>query len=186
MKKRIKNTLVVYQAKNGAIELRGDASHETLWATQAQIAEVFQTERSVITKHIRNIFENKELNREAVCAKFAHTAEDGKMYQVQFYNLDVIISVGYRVNSKTATQFRQWATKTLREHITKGYTINRKQIAHNYTAFLKSVASIQELLPEQVTLDPKNILELIREFASTWVSLDAYDKESLLITQMLK
>ena len=91
----------------------------------------------------------------------------------------MILSVGYRVNSKTATLFRQWATKTLREHITKGYTINRKQIVRNYDAFMKSVSDIQTLLPEHVALDPKTILELIKEFSSTWVSLGAYDRESL-------
>ena len=87
--------------------------------------------------------------------------------------------MGYRTNSKLAIEFRKWATKTLREHITKGYTINRKQIAKNYDAFMKSVADIQALLPEHITLDPKSILELIKEFSSTWVSLDAYDKEPL-------
>jgi hypothetical protein len=114
---------IIYQAKNGAIELRGDVAHETVWATQKQIAEVFGVERSVITKHIRNILKEGELIERSVCANFAHTAVDGKTYHVEHYNLDAIISVGYRVNSKTATQFRQWATKTLREHITKGYTI---------------------------------------------------------------
>jgi len=171
--------MVIYQAKNGAIEFRGDLSRETLWATQAQIAEVFGVERSVITKHIRNILKDKELDAQAVCANFAHTAADGKTYQVEHYSLDAILSVGYRVNSKTATQFRQWATKTLREHITKGYTVNRRQIAKNYSAFMKSVSDIQALLPEQVLLDPKTILELIKEFSTTWMSLDAYDKETL-------
>ena len=98
---------------------------------------------------------------------------------MEHYSLDAILSVGYRVNSKTATQFRQWATKTLREHITKGYTVNRRQIAKNYSAFMKSVSDIQALLPEQVLLDPKTILELIKEFSTTWMSLDAYDKETL-------
>ncbi len=189
MKKRIKNTLVVYQAKNGAIELRGDTSRETLWATQAQIALAFSVDVRTISEHIRNIYRTKELAETSTVREFRIVQKEGKREierEIQHYNLDMILSVGYRVNSKTATQFRQWATRTLREHITKGYTINRKQIAHNYNAFLKSVAGIQELLPEQVTLDPKNILELIREFASTWMSLDAYDKESLLITQMLK
>jgi hypothetical protein len=91
----------------------------------------------------------------------------------------MILSVGYRVSSKQATSFRQWATKTLREHITKGYTINRKRVAQNYDEFMKAVENIQALLPAHVTLDPKAVLELIKEFASTWVSLDAYDKESL-------
>ena len=176
-----KSTVVIYQAKDGAIELRGDFSRETVWATQAQIADVFQIERSVVTKHIRNILKDKELDQKSVCANFAHTAADGKTYQVQFYNLDVILAVGYRANSARAIEFRQWATKTLREHITKGYTINRRRIASNYAAFLKSVADIQALLPERIVLDPKNVLELIKEFAGTWVSLDAYDKESLKV-----
>jgi len=175
-KKDIKQ-IVIFQAKSGAIELRGDISHETIWATQAQIAEVFQAERSVITKHIRNILKDKELDVNSVCAKFAHTADDGKTYRVQFYNLDIILAVGYRTNSKRAIEFRKWATKTLREYITKGYTINRNRIAENYSAFMKSVSDIQALLPEHIALDPKAILELIKEFASTWVSLGAYDKE---------
>lgn len=178
-KKETKNNIVIYQAKSGAIELRGDFKHNNIWATQAQVADVFGTERSVVTKHIRNILKDKELDEKSVCAKFAHTGNDGKTYQVQFYNLDVILSVGYRTNSKLAIEFRKWATKTLREHITKGYTINRKQIAKNYDAFMKSVGDIQALLPEHITLDPKSILELIKEFSSTWVSLDAYDKETL-------
>jgi len=180
------NKIVIYQAPSGAIELRGDIKNETMWATQAQIAEVFNVERSVITKHIRNILKDKELERSSVCAKFAHTASDGKTYQVEHYNLDVVLSVGYRTNSKIAISFRQWATKTLREHITKGYTINRKQIVKNYDSFMQTVASIQNLLPKNITLDPKEVLELIKEFASTWVSLDAYDKELLQIKGVTK
>lgn len=179
--KKIKENkhMVVYQMPSGAIELRGDLEHENIWATQEHISELFQTERSVVTKHIRNILKDKELDAASVCAKFAHTADDGKVYQVQFYSLDIILAVGYRVNSKRATQFRQWATKTLREHITKGYTLDRKRIARNYDAFMKAVGDMQALLPEHITLDPKMVLELVKEFADTWVSLDAYDKETL-------
>lgn len=173
------NGLLIYQAKSGAIEFRGDLKHETVWATQAQIAEAFNTERSVITKHIRNLLKDKELNEKAVCAKFAHTANDGKTYTVQYYNLDVILAVGYKTNSKRAIEFRKWATKILHEHITRGYTINRKQIQKNYNEFLRTVESIKNLLPEHIALDPKAILELIKEFSSTWMSLDAYDKEEL-------
>ena len=179
----------MYQAKSGAIELRGDAQKETLWATQAQIADVFGVERSVVTKHIRNIYKEKELEQKATCAKFAQVQTEGSRVverSLEHYNLDTIISVGYRVNSKTATQFRQWATRTLHEHITKGYTINKKQIGKNYEAFIKSVAEVQALLPEHVTLDPKAILELIKEFASTWVSLDAYDKDTLTLKGVTK
>lgn len=108
-----------------------------------------------------------------------HIANSDK--PIALYSLDVILSVGYRTNSKLAIEFRKWATKTLREHITKGYTINKKQVGKNYSAFMKSVADVQALLPEHVTLDPKAVLELIKEFASTWVSLDAYDKDALIL-----
>ncbi len=171
--------IVIYQAPSGAIEFKGDWKKETIWATQAQIAEVFDAERSVITKHVKNILADKELEVDSVCAKFAHTGNDGKVYQVQFYNLDVILAVGYRTNSKRAIEFRKWATRTLREYITKGYAINRSRIASNYESFMKSVTDIQALLPEYVVLDPKKILDLIKEFAGTWMSLDAYDKKML-------
>src|SRR3989344_5143350 len=192
MRKKIKNKptyakalagrqLVIYQAPSGAIELRGDFRHETIWATQANIADLFGTKRPAITKHLRNIFKEKELDEKSVCSILEHTAADGKTYKTQYYNLDAIIAVGYRVNSKRATHFRIWATKTLKEHLIKGYTINRKQIGKNYDAFMKAVGDIQALLPEHVVLDPKTVLELIKEFASTWVSLDAYDKETLKV-----
>lgn len=168
--------MVIYQAKNGAIEFRGDMSRETLWATQAQIADVFGVERSVVTKHIRNILKDGEIDEKSNVQKM-HIAHSDK--PVAAYSLDIILSIGYRTNSKIAIEFRKWATKTLREHITKGYTVNRRQIAKNYDAFMKSVSDIQSLLPEQVLLDPKAILELIKEFSSTWISLDAYDKETL-------
>jgi prophage maintenance system killer protein len=178
--KNQKNEVVIFQAKNGAIELRGDFKHETVWATQAQIAEVFSVERSVVTKHIRNIIKDRELDENSVCAKFAHTAEDGKIYQVQFYNLDVILSVGYRTNSVKAIEFRRWATKTLREHITKGFTINPKMVKNNYTEFQKAIENIKQLLPKNAVIDNESVLELISAFADTWLSLDAYDKGKLI------
>ena len=122
-KKDAKNNVVIYQSKEGGIELRGDYSKETIWASQQQIAGIFNVERSVVTKHIKNIFKNRELNEKSVCAKFAHTAADGKIYEVQFYNLDVVLSVGYRANSKRAIEFRKWATEILRKHITKGTSV---------------------------------------------------------------
>ena len=128
---------------------------------------------------MRNIIKDGELEEKAVCAIFAHTAGDGKTYKVQYYNLDAILSVGYRVNSKTATQFRIWATKTLKEHIVKGYTINKKVVVKNYDQFLKTVGDIQVLLPTHVTLDPKAILDLVKEYSTTWTKIDAYDKDAL-------
>ena len=104
---------IIYQTKNGAITLKKDVTSDMLWASQNHIADIFEIERSVATKHIRNILKDKELDANSVCAKLAHTAEDGKTYQVQFYSLDVILAVGYRTNSKKAIAFRQWATKTL-------------------------------------------------------------------------
>ncbi len=149
-KKSVKNKVVIYQAKNGALELRGDVLRETLWATQAQIAEVFGIERSVVTKHIRNILNDKEIDEKSNVQKM-HIAHSDK--PVAIYSLDIVLSVGYRTNSKIAIEFRKWATKTLREHITKGYTINRRQIAKHYAAFMKTVGDVQILLPERVALD---------------------------------
>ena len=101
---------------------------ETIWATQKAMATLFDVDRSVITKHLKNIFDSNELTMEQVCAKFAHTAEDDKTYQTQFYNLDAIISVGYRVNSIRATQFRQWCTYVLRQFAIRGYVIDNKRM----------------------------------------------------------
>ncbi|MDD4062583.1 MAG: RhuM family protein [Candidatus Pacebacteria bacterium] len=126
--------IIIYQGKNGKIDFRGDAQRETLWASQAQIADLFGVERSVVTKHIKNIFADKELDSEMVSAKFAHTTIHGAIKgktqtkDVVFYNLDIVLAVGYRVNSSMAIRFRQWATKTLSQHIIKGYTINKKQL----------------------------------------------------------
>ncbi len=183
MKKKNENKhIVIYQAPSGAIELRGDFEHESVWATLDQIAAVFGRDKSVISRHLSNIYKEKELSREATVAKNATVQMEGDrqvVRDIEYYNLDAILSVGYRVNSKTATHFRQWATKTLREHITRGYTINRKRIAKNYEAFMKSVSDIQALLPEHIALDPKAVLDLVKEFSSTWMSLDAYDKDAL-------
>lgn len=185
-KKQAKRGLVLYQAKSGAIELKGDFTQETLWASLDQIASVFERDKSVISRHIKNIFKEGELSRSSVVAFFATTATDGKTYQVEYFNLDVIISVGYRVNSKKATQFRQWATKTLRQHITEGYTINRAWVGKNYDAFLKAVEDVRALLPAGMKADTGSILELVRLFADTWMSLDAYDREKLDLAKPTK
>jgi hypothetical protein len=181
--------LVIYQTKSGALELRGDVEKETIWATQAQVAQAFDVDVRTVNEHIKNIYKTEELPEKGTIRKFRIVQIEGKRQierEVNHYNLDMILSIGYRVNSKKATTFRQWATKTLREHITKGYTINRKRVGQNYDAFMKAVADVQGLLPEHVALDPKAVLELIKEFASTWVSLDAYDKESLELKGITK
>src|ERR1700687_277649 len=152
-KEKIKNQIVIYQAKSGALELHQDVGNETIWATQGQISDLFEIERSVATKHIRNILNDKELNANSVCAKFAHTGSDGKTYQVQYYNLDLILAVGYRANSRKAIEFRQWATKTLRQYIVEGYAINRTRIARNYEQFLEAVRRVKQLLPAGASVE---------------------------------
>jgi len=178
MKKQEKK-ITIYQTKNGAIELSVDAKKDTIWASLQQIADLFNIDKSGISRHIKNIFKTKELERNSVVAKIATTASDGKIYQVDYYNLDMILSVGYRINSKQATNFRKWANKVLKEYLIRGYSINRRQIAKNYDTFMQTVVNIQNLLPENVTLDPKLILELIKEFSGTWAMIDAYDKNTL-------
>ena len=118
------NDLLIYKDKDGNIVVDAIYRDETLWLTQKGMAKVFDVDRTVITKHLKNIFTDGELNKNSVCAKFAHTAEDGKTYKTDFYNLDAIIAVGYRVNSKKATEFRIWATKVLKEYIIKGFALN--------------------------------------------------------------
>lgn len=174
------NSIAIYQAKNGAIELRADSKMETVWATQSQIAEIFDIERSVTTKHINNIIKTGELDENSVCAKIAQTATDGKVYNVNMYNLDVILAVGYRVNSSRAVVFRKWATKTLREYITKGFIINKLRIKNNYNQFLEAIKDIKKLTPGDSNIDSASILELVTAFADTWLSLDAYDKDDLV------
>ena len=120
--------VVLYEAPDGQIRLDVRLEQDTVWLTQAQMAELFGRERSVITKHVGSVFRERELEAKSVCANFAHTAEDGKTYQVDHYNLDVVISVGYRVKSKRGTQFRIWATRTLKDHLLRGYTLNEKRL----------------------------------------------------------
>lgn len=180
--KKEQKEVIIYQAKDGAVEVRLDEKRETMLLTQQQVGQLFNVKKAAISKHVKNIFNTGELKEGATVSKMETVQIEGKRKitrKIEYYNLDLIISIGYRVNSTNATKFRQWATKTLREHIVKGYTINKKQIAKNYEAFMQTVSSIQNLLPEHITLDPKLVLELIKEFASTWVALDAYDKETL-------
>ena len=123
---------------------------ESPWLNLQQIAQLFDRDKSVISRHIQNILKDKELERKSVVANYATTADDGKSYNVDYYNLDMIISVGYRVNSKQGTQFRIWATQILKQHIVKGFTINEKRLKEQQTARIKelekAVASLQKAL----------------------------------------
>ena len=128
---------LLYSSDTGKVNVEVVLGDETVWLTQKAMSELFGVERSVITKHLKNIFETNELQEDSVCAKFAHTASDGKSYQTKFYNLDAIISVGYRVNSYQATQFRIWATKTLREYIIKGFVLDDDRLKQGGQVFGK-------------------------------------------------
>ncbi len=139
----------IYTTADGQARLSVALERESVWLTQAQLCELFGRERSVITKHIRNLFAEGELARDSVCAKFAHTAADGKTYQVDYYNLDVIISVGYRVKSPRGVQFRQWATRVLREHLVQGYTLNQQRLAECGVEFEQALALLSRTLANQ-------------------------------------
>lgn len=175
----MKKEFVIYQGKSGEIAFKGDIKKETIWASLQQIADIFERDKSVISRHIKKIFQEEELKRDSVVAFFATTAADGKTYKVEYFNLDLILSVGYRVNSKTATKFRQWATKTLRTYITQGFLIHPKQVAKNHEVFLQAVESVRKLLPVGGQVKAEDALELVKLFTDTWVSLDAYDKSIL-------
>jgi hypothetical protein len=130
MSKKIKkeNEVILFTTEDGAVKIEVLFEDENFWLTQAKIAELFAVDRTVVTKHLKNIFEEGELLEYSVSAKIALTAADGKTYNTNFYNLDAIIAVGYRVNSKRATQFRIWATNTLKEYITKGFVLNDEML----------------------------------------------------------
>ena len=142
MPKDIQFILYNFPEKEGKV--RVIIRDETLWCTQKAMAQLFGVDRTVVSKHLKNIFESAELQQDSVCSKFAHTAEDGKIYNTQFYNLDAVISVGYRVNSLQATRFRQWTTKILNEYIKKGFVLNDDRLKQGETVFGQDY--FQELL----------------------------------------
>ena len=149
---------------------------ETLWCTQKAMAQLFGVDRTVVSKHLKNIFESAELQQDSVCAKFAHTAEDGKIYNTQFYNLDAVISVGYRVNSLQATRFRQWTTKILNEYIKKGFVLNDDRLKQGETVFGQDY--FQELLERirSIRASERRIWQKITDIYAE-CSID-YDKDS--------
>ena len=119
-------SLIMYVTEDGVTRIQATFDQETVWLSIDQMAELFQRDKSVIGKHVRSIFSEGELDKKSVWAKFAYTASDGKTYQVDYYNLDVIISVGYRVKSLRGTQFRIWANGVLKDYLLKGYAVNQR------------------------------------------------------------
>jgi hypothetical protein len=123
-----KGEIIIYRSKDGQAKLEARLEQETIWLTQAQIGLLFGTQRPAITKHLNNIFRSGELDQISVSSILEHTATDGKIYKTQFYNLDAVISIGYRVNSKRATEFRIWATQVLKKYIVDGFVVNKKRL----------------------------------------------------------
>ena len=170
------NPIAIYQSPSGVVEVRLD--NDTVWLTQEQMTQLFGRERSVITKHIRNVFNEGELEQKSVCANFAHTADDGKTYQVLHYNLDVIISVGYRVKSPQGVQFRQWATRLLREHLTLGYTVNRQRFEDNAAELEAALNLIRKAAqtPELSADTGRGLVDIVTRYAHTFLWLQRYDE----------
>ena len=168
--------ITIYQADNGTVEVR--LEQDTVWLRQEQMSELFGRERSVITKHLRNVFAEGELEAGSVCAKFAHPAADGKTYQVEHYNLDVIISVGYRVKSQQGTRFRQWATRILHEHLTRGYTLNRQRLETNARELEAALLLVRKVAhsPELLADTGRGLVDIVTRYAQTFLLLQRYDE----------
>lgn len=174
--------IVIFESDSQPVEVRLEG--ETLWLSLQQLADLFGRDKSVISRHLKNIFETRELERASVVAKNATTAADGKTYQVEYFNLDAIISVGYRVNSSQATRFRQWATRVLREHLTQGYSLNEHRLARQGLMELEqAVDLLGKTLTRQalVTDIGREVVGLILGYAKTWRLLLDYDEGKLSV-----
>lgn len=173
--------IVLYQAPDGKVRLDVRLERETIWLNLNQMAALFERDKSVISRHLRNVFREGELDRDSVVAFFATTAADGKTYQVEYYNLDAIISVGYRVNSKRGTQFRIWATQILRDHLVKGYTVNARRLEA-----LQQTIHVVARLADQRRLsgdEATALLRVVRDYARALTLLEDYDQGRILETQ---
>jgi len=183
-KAAIKGEIIIYSTKKGPkleVQLKG----ETVWLDSHRLAKLFDVDRTGVVRHIANIYKNSELKRNSTCAKIAQVAEDGKVRKMDLYNLDMILSVGYRVNSKRATQFRIWATKTLKNHLVRGYTINEKRLAgqmgklkelQEAISFLREKSS-HKLLADQ----SQELLNLLDGYAKSFTLLEQYDKNKMKV-----
>ncbi len=174
----------IYESDDGQVQLDIKLEQETLWLTQAQIAALFQVKPQNITMHLKNIFHDNELQKEATCKDFLHVRIEGHR-EVQrkrkFYNLDAIISVGYRVNSARATQFRIWATRTLKQHLVEGYTLNQRRLQERGIEFDHVVRLLSQTLTKQqlVNTEGAAVLAVISDYARSWSLLQGYDEQNL-------
>ena len=168
--------VVIYKTHDNQIEVAVFLNNDTVWLNRKQISALFERDVKTIGKHINNVFSDGELDFISVVAKFATTAQDGKTYQVDYYNLDVIISVGYRVKSLRGVQFRQWATNRLRDYLVNGFLINQQLLENKKTHFLKTLKDLKILVSSNEYIESRDILSLIESFSNTWFSLDSYDR----------
>ena len=179
----------IYQSKDGQLELKVSLEQDTVWLSQVQMAELFATQRPAITKHLSSIFKAGELDENSTCSILEHVAEHGQTYKTKHYNLDAIISVGYRVNSSRATQFRIWATQTLKQHLVQGYTLNKRRLQERGIEFEQAVALLSKTLANQQLVNDAGeaVLSVIADYARSWSLLQGYDEQSLhtLATQQI-
>ena len=180
----MENQIVIYKNNDGNIECSVNLRDNTLWLSLDQIATVFQINKSTISRHIKNIFVTEELDKDSVVAFFATTANDGKTYNVAYYNLDMIISVGYRINSKIATNFRKWATNVLKNYLTQGYAINEKLLSdkqEKIQTLQTTVSLLTRSLTNQIESldDAQQVAKILDNFAKGLDLLDNFDHKTL-------
>ena len=165
----MKNEIIIFDNQN--IKLEVNIKDETVWLSQNQMAELFGKDRRTITRHIQNIYKDGELEENSVCSFFEHTAKDGKRYNVQYYNLDMIISVGYRVNSKQGITFRKWATNILKDYLLKGYAVNQKRLEY-LEKTIKLIDIAGRIDTELKGSEAKEIIKVINTYSNALNLLD--------------
>lgn len=183
----LSDKIVIYRTSDGQTSVSVRMDGDTVWLSQAQMAELFQKDRTVIGRHISNIYKEHELERETTCANFAHMGKEAdQTYQTTLYNLDVVISVGYRVKSQRGTQFRIWANKVLKDYLVKGYAVNKALTEQRYSELKQLVAVLERTVKSQETLTSKDALDLIEVVSNYTYALDIldrYDYQQLSIEQ---
>lgn len=181
------NKIVIYQTSDGQTQIDVRLEEETVWLSQQQMAVLFDKDRTVIGRHIRNVYEENELTREGTCANFAHMGHDGlQAYSTTFYNLDVIISVGYRVKSQRGTQFRIWASRVLKDYLVKGYVINNRLVAQKYEELSQLVNVLGRTVKQQDALttdEAVGLVDVVANYGYALDTLDKYDYQKLGIDQ---
>ncbi len=171
--------IILYQSSDNTTEVEVKFDGNTVWLNRQQLALLFDRDVKTIGKHINNVFNEGELEENRTVAKFATVQKEGNRAierSIEYYNLDVIISVGYRVNSKRGTQFRQWATQRLKDYLVQGYAINQKRIEQNKAQFLQTLEDLKLLTYNNAQVETKDILSLVQSFSDTFFALDSYDK----------